>query len=75
MSGPAKARRLLIIPNRTYSVPEAAAALGVSKILVWRFIYRGMLRRCRLGRRTVITGVQLLELLAASESKGQGDAR
>jgi hypothetical protein len=70
MSGSAKSRRILIIPNRTYSVPEAAEALGVSKILVWRFIYRGLLRRCRLGRRTVITGVQLLELLAASESKG-----
>ncbi|MBX3278831.1 MAG: helix-turn-helix domain-containing protein [Acidobacteria bacterium] len=57
-----------IIPNQTYSVPQAAAALGVSTISVWRYIYAGRLRRCRLGRRTIITGAQLLDLLAASES-------
>jgi hypothetical protein len=49
-------------------VQEAAAALGVAPISVWRYIYSGRLRRCLLGRRTVITGRQLLDLLAASES-------
>jgi excisionase family DNA binding protein len=62
-----KLARLLIIPNQTYSVPEAAAALGVSPISVWRWIYSGRLRRCKLGRRTIITGIQLEDLLAASE--------
>jgi hypothetical protein len=57
-----------IVPNQTYSVQEAAAALGVAPISVWRYIYSGRLRRCLLGRRTVITGRQLLDLLAASES-------
>jgi hypothetical protein len=61
-----------IIPNQTYSVPEAAAALGVSTISVWRYIYAGRLRRCRLGRRTIITGTQLLDLLAAAESGESG---
>jgi hypothetical protein len=75
MSDSAKSRRILIIANRTYSVPEAAQALGISTIQVWRFIYSGILRRCCLGRRTVITGTHLLELLAASESKGQDDEK
>jgi excisionase family DNA binding protein len=59
--------RPLIIPNQTYSVPQAAAALGVSAISVWRWIYAGRLRRCQLGRRTILTGTQLEQFLAASE--------
>src|SRR5207302_2607345 len=40
-------------PRPFYSVSEAAALLGVSRVTVWRWIKSGRLSSARLGHRTV----------------------
>lgn len=39
----------------TYSVPEAAAALGIGRPAVWDLIRRGDIPALRIGRRVVIS--------------------
>jgi len=39
----------------TYSIPEAATALGISKEALWRRVWEGSVPSIRLGRRVVIS--------------------
>lgn len=40
--------------REAYTVEEAAIALGVGKVTVYRLLKEGQLRRCKIGRRTLI---------------------
>ncbi|HET8631883.1 MAG TPA: GAF domain-containing protein [Thermomicrobiales bacterium] len=53
-----------------YSIAQAAALLGVSRVTVWRWIRAGRLPSARLGRRTTRIRREDLERLAAA---GAGD--
>ena len=62
-----------IIPNQTYSIPEAAKALGVSVPSIWRWLSDGRIPHARLGRRVIFLGSHLLEYLE-SRTSGRRDA-
>lgn len=47
----------------SYSIPGAAAALGVGKSTVWRMIADGQLETFKLGHRTLILRTTLLQLV------------
>ena len=55
-------------PRMAYSVTEAAAALGVSKTLIYQMIRRGELPSVKIGARRVVPVAAIHELL------GQRDA-
>ena len=52
-----------------FTVPEAAASLGICPRLVWQFLKRGELRPTRLGKRTLIHR-DLLERFARRDHEG-----
>ena len=39
----------------TYSIPDAATALGISKEALWRRVWEGSIPSIRIGRRVVIS--------------------
>src|SRR3954469_730077 len=56
-----------------YSISQAAALLGVSRVSIWRWIRAGQLPVIRLGHRTVrIAHADLEQLLVRSGSAGSG---
>ena len=46
-----------------YSVPEAAATLGISASTVWLLIRAGKIGVVRLGGRTIVPSAQLQKIL------------
>lgn len=54
----------LDVPRLSYSIAEAARALGVSERSVYNLIYDGKLRKLALGRRVVIPASDLQALIA-----------
>src|SRR6266508_2857575 len=57
-----------------YSVSEAAALLGVSRVTVWRWIKAGRLSPARLGHRTVrIPREDMLRLLRPGTTRSRPD--
>lgn len=54
---------LLYVARHTFSVAEAAEALGVTPPTVYRAIGRGDLPHLRIGRRIVVPKIALLRLL------------
>jgi len=48
---------------RNFSAREAAAYLRFSESFIWKLIRRGALKATRVGRRTIITGSAIAELL------------
>lgn len=42
------------VPRLTYTIPEAAKALGIGKDLAYRLAREGTLRTVKLGRRTLV---------------------
>ena len=53
-----------------YSVPEAAALLGLSRIAVFKKVKKGQLAAIRFGRNWAVPASALEGLLAASSSPG-----
>ena len=51
------------VPRVAYSIPETAAALGVGKTLIYKFIDEGQLHSLKLGKRHVITAKDLEDFL------------
>jgi excisionase family DNA binding protein len=51
------------------SVPEAAAALGIGRTLLWELIRRGEVPNVRLGRRVLVARSDLEALAARSVSR------
>jgi excisionase family DNA binding protein len=49
--------------RRAFSVPEAAAALGLSASSIWKWISLGQLRAIRVGGRTLVTAEELDRVL------------
>lgn len=54
------------IVKMTFSVPEAARALGVSERSIYNRIYDGTLKRVRVGRRVLIPAAALHALAGAA---------
>ena len=54
------------IQRRTYSVPEAAAILGISRAQAYNCVRSGELPALRFGRRLVIPAVALDRLLGTA---------
>ena len=52
--------RPLLEPFRNYTVPEAARAIGVAAITIWRALESGHLKCYRVGRRVICNGGQHL---------------
>ena len=52
--------RPLLEPFRNYTVPEAAMAIGVASITIWRALESGHLKCYRVGRRVICNGGQHL---------------
>ncbi|MBL8204457.1 MAG: hypothetical protein JNM09_09525 [Blastocatellia bacterium] len=52
--------RPLLEPFRNYTVPEAAMAIGVAAITIWRALESGHLKCYRVGRRVICNGGQHL---------------
>lgn len=52
--------RPLLEPLRNYTVPEAARAVGVAAITIWRALESGHLKYYRVGRRVICNGGQHL---------------
>ena len=50
-------------PRLTYSVDEAARALGIGRSLTWRLIRSGRLPTVKIGRRTLIRRSEVERLL------------
>lgn len=46
-----------------FSIPEAAAALGLSASSIWKWISLGQLRVTKVGGRTLITADELNRIL------------
>ncbi|HQR32073.1 MAG TPA: helix-turn-helix domain-containing protein [Blastocatellia bacterium] len=51
-------------PNRNYSVNDAALALGISPMTVWRAIWAEALQTHRVGRRHIVSTDQIQTWLA-----------
>lgn len=51
-------------PRLTYSVAEAAQALGVGQVLVFQLLKEGRLTRLKVGRRTLVSAAELDAFLA-----------
>ncbi|MCW5967589.1 MAG: helix-turn-helix domain-containing protein [Blastocatellales bacterium] len=54
-----------IVPHQTYSVPEAAIALGVSTPTMWRWLASRRIAHARCGRRVIFLGEHLLGFIEA----------
>jgi excisionase family DNA binding protein len=52
--------RPLLEPFRNYTIPEAARAIGVAAITIWRALESGHLKCYRVGRRVICNGGQHL---------------
>jgi len=52
--------------RRTYSVPEAAAILGISRAKAYECVRRGELRALSFGRRIVVPASVIEELLGGA---------
>lgn len=57
-------------PNRNYSVPQGALAVGVASITLWRAIYAGHCQHYRVGRRVLVSGNFLFEWLNSGGKTG-----
>lgn len=53
------------VPRLTYTVPEAAELLGISRTTAYECVRRGEIPSLTLGRRIVITRAQLEHLLGS----------
>ena len=53
------------MPRLTYTVPEAAELLGISRTTAYECVRRGEIPSLTLGRRIVITQAQLEQLLGS----------
>jgi len=53
------------VPRLTYTVPEAAELLGISRTTAYECVRRGEIPSLTLGRRIVITQAQLEQLLGS----------
>lgn len=51
--------------SRNYTVPEAALAIGVAAITIWRALESQNLKSYRVGRRVIVGGQHLLDWLEA----------
>jgi excisionase family DNA binding protein len=51
----------------TYSVEEAAAALGVGRTTIYLMLREGQLRRCKIRGRTKIERAEITRLLRGDE--------
>ena len=49
--------------SRLWSIPDAADRLGVSQRYVWQLIAQGVLRRVKLGRRTLVREDDLIRYI------------
>jgi excisionase family DNA binding protein len=58
------------VPRLALTVPEAAAAVGVSPRLVWGALSAGELRGVRVGRRRLILVEQLRAWLLSKTERG-----
>ncbi|MDQ3808727.1 MAG: helix-turn-helix domain-containing protein, partial [Chloroflexota bacterium] len=58
-----------------YSISQAAAALGVSRVSIWRWINAGQLPVARLGHRTARIAREDLERLVHERAAEGGDRR
>ena len=59
-----------MVSRIAFSVDEAAESLGVSANTVWKLIRDGVLRKVKVGRRTLIPATSLEELVGP-EPEGQ----
>ncbi len=50
-----------------YSIPEAAAQLSVSRSHLYQLIDRGLIRRVKIGHRSVIPATEIDRLLAVDD--------
>ena len=57
------------MPKLTYSIPEAAKALGVSNQMVYAFISQNRLRAAKIGRAWAIKPEWLDEFIDSCEIK------
>ena len=51
------------VPRVAFSIPETAAALGVGRTLVYKFIEEGQLKSLKLGKRHMITAQEIQDFL------------
>lgn len=58
-------------PREVYSVPDAAAALSVGLVTIYRLLKDGTLRRCKLGRRTLIPAADISALVERMAQGGK----
>lgn len=58
------AKEIKMIERLAYRVPEAAAALGVSRSTLYAMISAGEIRKSKIGGTTVIPAEELRRLLA-----------
>ena len=56
------------LPRVAYSVPEAAAVLGISRPTLYRLINRGELTTFTLGRRRLVSHQAIADLVAEREA-------
>ena len=63
-----------MVTRLAFSVDEAAESLGVSANTVWKLIRDGVLRKVKVGRRTLIPATSLEELVGP-EPEGQPEVR
>ena len=56
----------MAVERLTYTIPEAAQAIGIGKSILYRLINDGELRTIRLGKRVLIPRASILELLGMS---------
>lgn len=62
------------LPGRVYTVKETAMALRLGLVSVYKLLREGQLRRCKLGRRTLILVADVDALLERLASKASGAA-
>ena len=63
-----------MVSRIAFSVDEAAESLGVSANTVWKLIRDGVLRKVKVGRRTLIPATSLEELVGP-EPEGPPETR
>lgn len=54
------------VPRTAFSVDEAAASLGLSRVTIYELMKTGALRAVKVGRRTLVTAAEIDRFLAAS---------